>query len=171
MEFKSNDGKQFEDQIISNRQDLKENKLKVKHFTEICNQSKLELDKIKAKLDSKADEKRLTQNDEMMGFDDEDNGAQANTGRQEIIDEEELALIQKMKEQKKVYRQNFDNLKQTKSQLFYISQTIDTLKQQLVSTFEEWYSQTFDEDELMQSTLVRFFNPYLFYSKKHPRPS
>ena len=62
-----------------------------------------------------------------------------------------------MKDQKKVYRQNFDNLKQTKSQLFYISQTIDTLKQQLVSTFEEWYSQTFDEDELMQSTLVRNF--------------
>lgn len=93
----------------------------------------------------------------MMGFDDEETGGQTNGGRQEIIDEEELALIQKMKDQKKVYRQNFDNLKQTKSQLFYISQTIDTLKQQLVSTFEEWYSQTFDEDELMQSTLVRNF--------------
>ena len=61
-----------------------------------------------------------------------------------------------MKEQKKVYRQNFDNLKQTKSQLFYISQTIDTLKQQLVNTFEEWYSLTFDEEELMQSTLVSY---------------
>jgi hypothetical protein len=72
---------------------LKENKIKVKHFTEICNLTKQELDKIKAKLEAKAEEKRLTQNDEMMGFDDEDNGAQANNGRQEIIDEEELALI------------------------------------------------------------------------------
>ena len=72
---------------------MKDNKLKVKHFTEICNQSKQELDKIKAKLDAKADEKRLTQNDEMMGFDDEDNGGQANNGHQEIIDEEELALL------------------------------------------------------------------------------
>jgi hypothetical protein len=44
-------------------------------------------------LDAKAEEKRLTQNDEMMGFDDEDNGGQVNNGRQEIIDEEELALI------------------------------------------------------------------------------
>ncbi len=51
---------------------MKENKLKVKHFTEICNMSKQELDKIKAKLDAKAEEKRLTQNDEMMGFDDEE---------------------------------------------------------------------------------------------------
>jgi hypothetical protein len=93
LEFKGNDGKQFEDKIISNRQDLKEHKLKVKHFTEICNLSKHELDKIKAKLDAKAEEKRLTQNDEMMGFDDEDNGGQVNNGRQEIIDEEELALI------------------------------------------------------------------------------
>lgn len=65
----------------------------MKHFTEICNLSKHELDKIKAKLDAKAEEKRLTQNDEMMGFDDEDNGGQTNNGRQEIIDEEELALI------------------------------------------------------------------------------
>ncbi len=60
---------------------MKENKLKVKHFTEICNLSKQELDKIKAKLDAKAEEKRLTQNDEMMGFDDEETGGQTNGGR------------------------------------------------------------------------------------------
>ena len=90
----------------------------------------------------------------MMGFDDEEGAGSHPTGGQEIIDEEELALIQKVKELKKIYRLNFDNLKQTKSQVFYIQQTIDTLKSQLVATFEEWYSQTFDVDELMQSTLV-----------------
>ena len=44
----------------------------MKHFTDICNQSKVELDKIKGKLDVKAEEKRLTQHDDMMGFDDEE---------------------------------------------------------------------------------------------------
>ena len=92
----------------------------MKHFTDICNQSKIELDKIKGKLDVKAEEKRLTQHDDMMGFDDEEGAGAQPTGGQEIIDEEELSLIQKMKELKKVYRQNFDNLKQTKSQVFYI---------------------------------------------------
>jgi hypothetical protein len=57
----------------------------------------------------------------MMGFEDEmDGGNRDGTGPQEIIDEEELALIQKMKEQKKTYRQNYDALKETKSQVFYI---------------------------------------------------
>lgn len=40
----------------------------------------------------------------MMGFDDEEGAVAHPTGGQEIIDEEELALIQKMKELKKIYR-------------------------------------------------------------------
>lgn len=116
LEFKSqHEGKPLEEQIIANRQDLKDQKQKVKHFTDNCNTSKVELDKIKGRLDAKADDKRLTQQDDMMGFDDEEGaGANPNQG-QEIIDEEELALIQKMKELKKQYRFNFDGLKETKS--------------------------------------------------------
>lgn len=89
-------------------------------------------------------------NEDMM--DDEDEAAQ-DGGQQEIIDEEELALIQRMKELKKVYRNNFDNLKEVKGQVFYIQQTIDSLKQSLVSGFEEWYIQTF-EDDAAAATLV-----------------
>ena len=67
---------------------------------------------------------------------------------QEIIDEEELALIQRMKEFKKVYRGNYDQLKDVKSQVFYIQQSIDSLKQSLVGAFEDWFTQNFDEDDL-----------------------
>lgn len=63
--------------------------------------------------------------EEMMGYDDEvDMDGNPPTGRPgasaDIIDEEELALIQRMKEMKKVYRDNFDKLKEVKAQVFYI---------------------------------------------------
>ena len=83
--------------------------------------------------------------DDMMGYDDDE--AAQEGGQQEIIDEEELAFIQRMKELKKVYRSNFDHLKEVKGQVFYIQQTIDSLKQSLVSAFEEWFNQTFEDDE------------------------
>lgn len=98
----------------------------IKRYTDSCNQSKKELDNIKSRLDAKAEEKRVTMRQDMLDYQDDDE-AEA-TGAQEIIDEEELGLIQKMKETKKVYRDNFEKLRETKGQVFYIQQSIDTLK-------------------------------------------
>lgn len=46
-----------------------------------------------------------------MGYADEDEQQEQT---QEVIDEEELALIQRMKEVKKLYRQSYDALKDVK---------------------------------------------------------
>lgn len=48
---------------------------------------------------------------------------------EEVIDEEEYALIKQMKDAKKQYRENFDKLKSTKSDVAYIQNNIDQLKQ------------------------------------------
>lgn len=123
IEFKAlpEGGKTYEDQIISNRQDLKEHKNQVRQITDTCNLAKKELDLIKSKLDAKAEEKRLTMREDMMGYDDDEGGMQGEgTVHQDIIDEEELALIQKMKELKKLYRSNFEKLKEVKGKVFYI---------------------------------------------------
>lgn len=75
LEFKGlaeDGGKAFEEQILSNRADLKDHKMLVKRFTDACNLSKKELDNIKAKLDGKADEKRVTMRQEMMDYQDEE---------------------------------------------------------------------------------------------------
>lgn len=50
-----------------------------------------------------------------------DYGDDENATEQEIIDEEELALIKKAKEAKKRYRENFSMLKETKSEMNFIS--------------------------------------------------
>lgn len=60
---------------------------------------------------------------DMMGYEDEDMDGQPVDGRgsgQDIIDEEELALIQRIKEMKRVYRDNFDKLRDVKGQVHYI---------------------------------------------------
>lgn len=67
--------------------------------------------------------------------------------QQEIIDEEELGYLQKMKELKRMYRDNYDQLKSVKGEVFFIQQSIDQQKQQLVAAFEEWYALTFETEE------------------------
>ena len=97
----------------------------------------------------------MTMREDMAAFEDEGEGD--HNGARDIIDEEELALLQKMKELKNFYKQNYNALKEAKGQVHYIQQTIDTLKQNLVSSFEEWYSQTFLlEDDLLTTSAVSF---------------
>ena len=68
-------------------------------------------------------------------------------GKQEIIDEEELGYLQRMRELKKVYRERYEQLITLRGEVFYIQQSIDTLKQQLVSNFEDWFSQYYYEED------------------------
>lgn len=63
---------------------------------------------------------------------------------EEIIDEEELVMLRKMKDLKKVYRDNFNQLKNAKEEFADGQRQIDTIKEQLISAFEEWYATEFE---------------------------
>ena len=63
---------------------------------------------------------------------------------EEIIDEEELVMLRKMKDLKKIYRDNFAELKNYKTEFAEGQRQIDTIKEQLISAFEEWYAVEFD---------------------------
>ena len=65
-------------------------------------------------------------------------------GPQEIIDEDELALLQRMKELKKTYRACYAELKTVKGTCSNIALSIDQAKQKLVGDFEQWYDDNFD---------------------------
>ena len=67
---------------------------------------------------------------------------------QEIIDEDELNLLTHLKELKKAYRAVFTDLKMFKSQMQSVQQIIDHAKQQLVSDFEAWYGENFEDMSL-----------------------
>ena len=52
-----------------------------------------------------------------------------------------------MKEQKKHYRESYEQLKQVKTEANFIEASIDKLKSQLVTCFESWYASTFETEE------------------------
>lgn len=62
----------------------------------------------------------------------------------EIIDEEELVLLREMKQQKKIYRDHFNQLKNSKSEISDVQINIDMCKQMLINNFETWYQQEFE---------------------------
>ena len=79
-----------------------------------------------------------------MGGVDDDDLIDHEDGNQEIIDEEELILLQKMKELKKAYRGAYNELRITKNQTNQLQASIDQSKQQMVAQFEQWYDETFE---------------------------
>ena len=105
------------------------------------------MDQIKDKLDDKAVEKKKQLQNDFAGIEEDENGNPVGEGQQEIIDEEELGYMQRMRDLKKVYRERYEQLMSLRGEVFYIQQSIDTLKSQLVSNFEDWYTQNYYEDE------------------------
>lgn len=86
------------------------------------------MDLVKTKLDEKAeDKKKQLKND--LAIDDEDYQNNGENNTQEIIDEEELGYLQRMKELKKAYRETYEQLRTLRGEVNYIQQSIDTLKQ------------------------------------------
>ena len=79
-----------------------------------------------------------------MGGVDEDELMDNEDGAQEIIDEEELLFLQKMKELKKNYRSAYSESGSTKSQVNQLQGSIDQAKQQMVAQFEQWYDDNFE---------------------------
>ena len=64
----------------------------------------------------------------MASVEDEEILNEEDGGAQEIIDEEELIFMQKLKEVKRIYRKNFNDLKAVKNDVSQISNSIDAGK-------------------------------------------
>ena len=58
--------------------------------------------------------------EDLAGIDDDDNNGVNGEIQQEIIDEEELGYLQRMKELKKQYRENYEQLKSLRGEVYYI---------------------------------------------------
>lgn len=128
VEYKqSEEGCALEVSIRDNRAEMKMGKDKVRGLTEKCNSSKKLIDACKVELDRKQDERKTSLQNQLNAVDDED-VLDDDDGPQEIIDEDELALLQRMKELKKSYRATYQELKAAKSVVHQIVQGIDQAK-------------------------------------------
>lgn len=63
---------------------------------------------------------------------------------EEIIDEEELHMLRKMKGHKNDYKEKFTHLKNAKAEYNDAMLEGDMMKERLVSSFENWYIGEFD---------------------------
>lgn len=141
IEFKACDeGQSFETRIRDRRNDIKERRAQIKEVTETLNGNKQEIDALKAKLDRKEEERKVRMRDEQLRSEDifEERA-------EEIIDEEELVMLRKMKDLKKIYRDNFTVLKGQKTEYAEGQKQIDIIKEQLINAFEEWYAVEFEQ--------------------------
>ena len=77
----------------------------------MLNTNKGDIDNLKTRLDRKEDERKVRLRDEQLRQDD-----MFEEQADEIIDEEELVMLRKMKDLKKIYRDHFSNLKNCKSE-------------------------------------------------------
>ena len=117
LEFKhEQSGTHLEESIRDNRNELKEMKNEVKELTEKCNVSKKNIDVVKSELDKKQDERKESMQHQFNRPEDGD-ALDEEDAPQEIVDEEELTLMIRLKELKKTYRTSFINLKNKKGQL------------------------------------------------------
>ena len=145
IEFKNDQGKKIEDSIILAREDSKVRRNHIKNLTSQINFTKVEIDKLKMKLEKKEEERRM-QNKNMRnemamdGFDEE-----GDIPQDDIIDEEELMMLKEMKDLKRDYRDNFSKLKGLKQELASLQINIDKSKEQMIYLFENWYIDTFEE--------------------------
>lgn len=77
----------------------------------MLNTNKGDIDNLKTRLDRKEDERKVRLRDEQLRQDD-----MFEEQADEIIDEEELVMLRKMKDLKKIYRDHFSELKNCKSE-------------------------------------------------------
>lgn len=68
----------------------------------------------------------------------------ARTG-DEVIDEEEYALIKTLRDKKQVYREAFEKHRNLKGQVDQINQLMRVCKQKLIHAFDEWYEQRYGQ--------------------------
>ena len=65
--------------------------------------------------------------------------------KSDVIDEEEFALIKKLKDLKKSYKTSYEDVKQIKSALIIIKQNNEQLMLDLINAFEKWYESKYGQ--------------------------
>jgi len=140
-EWKAKEGITFEEAFEKNRQDLKAKRADAKDTLVLANNKKRAIDESKDRLARKrADRDADTSRDE------------------ELIDEEEYAIIQTLKDLKQQYRDAFEQHRIVKMDVSHIEHNMQQTKLKLVSAFEGWFDERYGhiaKDTMAADTLAK----------------
>nr|XP_020633237.1 kinesin-like protein KIF9 isoform X1 [Pogona vitticeps]XP_020633238.1 kinesin-like protein KIF9 isoform X1 [Pogona vitticeps]XP_020633239.1 kinesin-like protein KIF9 isoform X1 [Pogona vitticeps] len=90
---------------------------------------------------------------EVQKFEREQQGEYLNDDGQIIIDEEEFLLLMKLKDLRKQYRADYNELRGLQSEVQYCQHLVDQCRNRLVAEFEIWYNESFLIPEEVQEAL------------------
>ncbi|XP_074053839.1 kinesin-like protein KIF9 isoform X2 [Macrotis lagotis] len=138
-EFKNERGSEINRIFKQNKTILNDRRKKAGETSQRINSIKKEIDTTKEALDIQKNFR-------------EEQGEYENKG-QMIIDEEEFLLILKLKELKKQYRGEYQELRDLKAEIQYCQHLVDQCRQRLLTEFDIWYNESFLIPEDMQVSL------------------
>jgi len=138
-EWKCKEGISFEEAFEKSRQDLKARRTEAKDALKTAKERKGQIDEAKERLSRKRDDK-----------------GDADTSRDEdliVVDEEEYAIIQTLKDLKQQYRDAFEQHRMIKMDVSHIEHNMQQTKMKLVQAFEAWYDDKYGHLQGKDTTL------------------
>nr|XP_044992319.1 kinesin-like protein KIF9 isoform X2 [Jaculus jaculus] len=138
-EFKNERGSEINRIFKENKSILNERRKKASEITQRINSIKQEIDVTKEALNF---QKSLR----------EKQGEYENKGLM-IIDEEEFLMILKLKDLKKQYRSEYQDLRDLRAEIQYCQRLVDQCRHRLLMEFDIWYNESFIIPEDMQAAL------------------
>jgi len=126
-DWKIKEGITYEEAFEKNRQDLKAKRGDAKDSLVTANNKKRSIDEAKDRLSRKRS----------------DRDADTSRGDEELIDEEEYAIIQNLKDLKQQYRDAFEQHRMVKMDVSHIEHNMQQTKLKLVQAFEQWYDEKY----------------------------
>ncbi|XP_013368941.1 PREDICTED: kinesin-like protein KIF9 isoform X2 [Chinchilla lanigera] len=138
-DFKNERGSEINRIFKENKSILNERKKRASETTQRINAIKREIDVTKESLNF---QKSLR----------EKQGEYENKGVM-IIDEEEFLLILKLKDLKKQYRSEYQDLRDLRAEIQYCQRLVDQCRQRLLMEFDIWYNESFVIPEDVQMAL------------------
>lgn len=129
-EFKQERGSEINRILIENKEILASKKKKYTELARNINQTKVDIDNSRMKLDQLKDDR-------------EQAGPTYNEDGDIVISEDEFLEIKRLKDLKQAYRNDFDELKNLKAEVQYCQRLVDQCRQRLIQEFDNWYAESF----------------------------
>ncbi|XP_069585243.1 kinesin-like protein KIF9 [Ranitomeya imitator] len=139
-DFKAERGGELNRIFKENKSTLTEQRGKLKEVTQRINLIKKEID-------------TTSHNLNMAKLEREKQGAYISEEGQVIIDEQEFGWICRLKDLKKQYRADYDELQDLKAEVQYCQKLVDQCRQRLLTEFEIWYNESFVIPEDVQNSV------------------
>ncbi|KAJ3032119.1 UNVERIFIED_CONTAM: Kinesin-like protein kif9 [Siphonaria sp. JEL0065] len=133
--FKRGKGSEMYRILCENKVSLKEKKKSAQLLAQQLSESQSQITDLKSQIEARRRNQTKQQSNNP--------NSNENMSNDLIIDEEEYALIEKLKSVKASYRENMEILKGVRGEVAYVTKLVESVRQKLMVEFESWFEACF----------------------------